>query len=129
MALSHSDSVETASQEALNPKILSLLGDDVTLEQRSDPPIHSDVAARWVHVFHKGLEAEKRRGLLLKYPPPENSVAFKAPHLNPVVKHAILESVSKRDDRLVQKQMQLGAGLTAIGSVISDLLKQEGGWQ
>jgi len=73
------------------------------------------VAARWVHVIHKGLDAEKRRGLLLKYSYPENGIAFKAPKLNIVVKQAILESVNKRDDRLIQKQMLLGAGLTAIG--------------
>nr|CAH7717095.1 unnamed protein product [Callosobruchus chinensis] len=59
---------------------------------------------------------------------PDNSRYFEAPKLNAIVRQAINDSVVKRDERLTYKQTQIGVALSAIGSVISELLeKQEAG--
>lgn len=102
--------------------------DEVGTTKVYGPPIHQQIADRWLHIFKSGLESEKRKELLLKYPAPDNSRYFETPKLNPMVTQAINESVLKRDERLGNKQAQIGASLAAIGLVISQLLeKQEGG--
>ncbi|CAH1973241.1 unnamed protein product, partial [Acanthoscelides obtectus] len=103
------------------------LGHEVELPETKGPSIQQDVADRWKTVIKKGLEDEKRRDIMKKYPPPENAHNFGAPKLNAVVKQAIVDSVAKRDSRLSCQQAQVGSGLSAIAIVISDLLKTEGG--
>lgn len=73
------------------------------------------------------MDPEKRLGLLNKYPCPENGLVLCALQLNPVVKEAITEAVQTRDHRLSNLQAQIGSSLSAIGLVITDLLKEEGG--
>lgn len=112
----------------LNQDILAVLGDEVCITKVYGASIHQQIADRWLHIFKSGLESERKKGLLLKYPAPDNSRYFEAPKLNPMVAQAINESVLKRDERLGDKQAQIGASLAAIGSVVSKLLeKQEGG--
>nr|CAH7717094.1 unnamed protein product [Callosobruchus chinensis] len=56
---------------------------------------------------------------------PDNSRYFEAPKLNAIVRQAINDSVVKRDERLTYKQTQIGVALSAIGSVISELLEKQ----
>nr|CAH7766093.1 unnamed protein product [Callosobruchus chinensis] len=66
--------------------------------------------------------ADKQKALLAKYPPPDNAPLLSPPQLNNVVNQAISEPVTRRDERLASLQRQLGASLSAIGSLISDML-------
>nr|CAH7769655.1 unnamed protein product [Callosobruchus chinensis] len=62
-----------------------------------------------------------------KYPCPENGLVLRALKLNPVIKEATTEAVKTRDHRLSNLQAQIGSCLAAIGLVITNLLKEEGG--
>lgn len=122
---SNSTSIPTST---LNEDILSVLGEELGATKVYGSPIHQQLADRWLHIIKSGLDCERRKELLSKYPAPANSRLFEAPKLNPMVTQAINESVIKRDERLSSKQFQIGVSLSAIGSVISELLeKQEGG--
>nr|CAH7760283.1 unnamed protein product [Callosobruchus chinensis] len=112
----------------LNADILSVLGDETGVTKVYGPPIHKHIADRWLQILKSGLDGEKRKELISKYPAPDNSRYFEAPKLNAIVRQAINDSVVKRDERLTYKQTQIGVALSAIGSVISELLeKQEAG--
>lgn len=120
--------IDTAHRPGLNADILSLLGTDAASDIPYAPPIHGDVVDRWLRIINTGLGIDAREELLKKYPSPENAKLFGAPKLNPLIKHAIIDLVAKRDDRLVQQQSQIGASISAIGKTISILLaKEEGG--
>nr|CAI5850807.1 unnamed protein product [Callosobruchus analis] len=67
---------------------------------------------------------DKQKALIDKYPPPDNAPLLGPPQLNRVVNQAISESVNRRDERLASLQRQLGASLSAIGLVVSDMLKE-----
>lgn len=118
----------SAPTSSLKDDILSVLGDEIVVAKQYGQPIHQEISDRWINIVKNGLESGRRNELKVKYPAPENSRIFEAPKLNLVIKQAINDSVIKRDDRLSNKQAQLGASLSAIGMVISELLeKKEGG--
>ncbi|KAJ8910974.1 hypothetical protein NQ315_003667 [Exocentrus adspersus] len=102
---------------ALNSVVLSILGDEVENTQKYGPPLQQDVAD----------SSDKREKLLEKYPPPENGNILGALKLNSVIKQVITGSVLKRDTRLAALKGQIGSCLSALGMVISDLLKDAGG--
>nr|CAH7714150.1 unnamed protein product [Callosobruchus chinensis] len=105
----------------LNADILSVLGDETGITKVYGPPIHKHIADRWLQILKSGLVGEKRKELISKYPAPDNS----PPKLNAIVRQAINDSVVKRDERLTYKQTQIGVALSAIGSVISELLEKQ----
>nr|CAH7742683.1 unnamed protein product [Callosobruchus chinensis] len=100
----------------LNADILSVLGDETGVTKVYGPPIHKHIAGRWLQILESGLDGEKRKELISKYPAPDNSRYFEAPKLNAIVRQAINDSVVKRDERLTYKQTQIGVALSTIGS-------------
>lgn len=115
-----------AGPHILQNDILSILGDEKTVKRSLGDPIHADVACRWTHILTSGLDDTIRGELATKYLPPENCSYLSPPYVNPEVKGAIAESVSRRDTRLSQLQQQLGASLTAVGMALTGMLKEEG---
>lgn len=89
-------------------------------------PLQADLADRWLSVMRNGLSEEEKLSLINKYPPPSNCQLLRAPKLNPLASAAISESVTRRDKRLQALQMQIGASLSAIGLVLTSILKEEG---
>lgn len=110
----------------LQNEILSILGDDNTPTKLVGDPIHATLACRWTNILTSGLDGNTRDALSNKYLPPENCKHLTPPKLNPEVKVAISDSVSRRDARLSGLQQQLGASLSAIGVALTDMLKEEG---
>lgn len=110
----------------LQKEILSILGDDNTVRKLVGDPIHPTVASHWAKILTSGLDQDSRDELTTKYLTPENCTYLNPPSVNPEVKVAISESVSRRDARLSQLQQQLGASLSAIGVALTDMLKEEG---
>ena len=58
-----------------------------------------------------------------KIAPPDNCALLEAPKLNLEVSSAIRESVFRRDKKIVELQNQIGSTLSALGQVLSSLLK------
>lgn len=126
--LSANETAPTIARSGLNADVLSLLGAEVVTDVPYSPPIHQDVGDRWLHIIKLGLDEEGRTELIKKYPSPENAKHFGVPKLNPLVKHAAVELVIKRDERLSRQQAQISASLSAISKTITFLLnKEEGG--
>lgn len=117
----------TSTRPGLNSDILSLLGAEVSTDITYGAPIHQDVGDRWLHIIKMGLDGEGNVELIKKYPAPENAKNFGAPKLNPLVKHAALNLVIKRDERLASQQTQISASLSAISKAMTILLNKEGG--
>lgn len=111
----------------LNKEVLNLLGEDVTTDITAGPSIQKDLASRWTGILKNGVSDEERTKLIKKYPVPENCPLIAPPKLNLAVASAISESVTRRDTRIATLQGQLGAAISAIGSVITILLKKEEG--
>ncbi|VEN61979.1 unnamed protein product [Callosobruchus maculatus] len=111
------------STSNLGQDTLLILGEDISSVKSAGPPLHQEVADRWQHIVKVGLMVDKQKALIDKYAPPDNAPLLGPPQLNRVVKQAISESVARRDERLASLQRQLGASLSAIGLVISDMLK------
>lgn len=98
---------------------LSRIGLDKRSEPQLGPSVHADVAAGWDTILRQGLDAEIRRTLVDKYPAIANCPGAGAPKINLQVRGAVTEASLRRDERLVQKQVQVSACLTAIGSILS----------
>ncbi|KAJ8916916.1 hypothetical protein NQ315_013386 [Exocentrus adspersus] len=90
-------------------------------------PLQQDLAARWSSLMKDGLSEADRTALISKYPPPSNCQLLRASKLNPLVADALLDSVSRRGNRLQALQSQIGASISAIGAVLSSMLKEEEG--
>lgn len=107
-----------------NRDLQSLLGDEGAVPTLFAPPLHDDIATRWDVILRKGLDSDKRAEVILRYAPPENCKNIIPPNLNLHVKGALSESNEKRDARLANLQKQVGAGVAAIGKVLSSLYQK-----
>ncbi|KAB0803177.1 hypothetical protein PPYR_00147 [Photinus pyralis] len=115
-----------APPSTLNQDVLSILGNDSQSDSVKGPPIQQEVTERWINIFKRGLSEDKCVELIQKYPSPENAGFWDAPKLNLVVKHAVTDSVEKRDFRLAKLQTQISSGLAAIGLALTQLINKEG---
>ncbi|XP_060522519.1 uncharacterized protein LOC132699687 [Cylas formicarius] len=119
--LTKTDNLNDQRSGSLEPEILSLIGDEGGNNKDSGPPIQQNV----INIAQKGLHPEKRKNLLTKYTCPENGMGLRPPKLNTVVKEATTEAVQTRDHRLSNLQAQIASCLSAIGLVVTDLLKAQ----
>lgn len=121
---------EEAQMEPSSPELsqeqLNLLGSDTSNISVFGPKLQKDLTARWQTILQNGLGEEERAKILAKYLIPENCPLLSPPKLNPMVEKAVSESVARRDTRLVAIQNQIGSALTAVGNVITTLLKEGG---
>ncbi|CAG4993849.1 unnamed protein product [Parnassius apollo] len=106
----------------LDAEALAVLG-EINIEQEKGPPLHPEIANRWTPILSKGLKKEDKRELMQKYMPFENVPRLIAPTLNPECISAISASMLKRDTIIKEKQKQIAAVLTAIGSGLESILK------
>lgn len=82
---------------------------------------------RWSEILKNGL-GDTKQDIIKKYSVPANLPLLTVPKLNPEVNVALSTQIQviRRDARLVQKQEQLAAGLSAIGEALSIMLKERG---
>ncbi|XP_050297116.1 uncharacterized protein LOC126736675 [Anthonomus grandis grandis] len=111
-------------QVSINREFQALLGDEDVSPTLFAPSLHGDIASRWDVILRKGMDLENRKTLIAKYAPPQNCQNILPPNLNPHVKAALSESNVRRDDRLVNLQKQVGAGIAAVGKVLSILYER-----
>lgn len=72
-----------------------------------------------------GLNTEVSKELLEKYPPVSNCKMAQPPKINVEVSASISQSTISRDTRLVKKQAQLSACLSATGRALSLILQDK----
>ncbi|CAK1603084.1 unnamed protein product [Parnassius mnemosyne] len=99
----------------LDAETLAVLG-EISTEQEKGPPLHPEIANRWTPILTRGLKKEDKKELIQKYLPFENLPKIIAPVLNPECVSAISANMLKRDTIIKEKQKQIAAALTAIGS-------------
>lgn len=122
----HDSGSEKVEKIALPEDILSLLGEPKKCGLKLGDPVHIDIAARWDGILKQGLDTETKNALISKYPPVANCSSMQAPKINPEVKGAATEAALRRDDRLVEKQNQITACLSAVGKILTSLLEKSG---
>ncbi|XP_050312154.1 uncharacterized protein LOC126747509 [Anthonomus grandis grandis] len=111
----------------LREEVRTILVKDGARKKEFSAPIHNDIASHWSNILTNGWDTSNKLDIMEKYLPPENCKDLEPPKINPEVKAAISEPVLKRDERLVQFQQQAGAALVLVGSVLSNMVKEEGG--
>lgn len=115
--------------EEVSTELLNILGEDDTTKKSVGEDIQRDIASRWEKILKTGIAKETREALIQKYPPPANCLAMDGLKLNPEIVAAVSEATLKRDERLRDKQVQLGASIASIGKALSLVIKHatEGG--
>ncbi|XP_045452339.1 uncharacterized protein LOC123661422 [Melitaea cinxia] len=102
------------TENALDEEIINILG-DAPDELSYGPPIHKELALRWINAIKNGLPKEKKKEIMKKYLPPENCKTIDAPKLNLEAQAAVPEAAVKRDKAIASKQSQIDSSLTGWG--------------
>ncbi|XP_077280832.1 uncharacterized protein LOC143907755 [Temnothorax americanus] len=102
----------------LAPEILEAIGERVHPDRKLAPAIHTKFVAGIEEVIKKGLPADKKKGLLEKFPSPENCLMMDPPKLNPELKVCLQETITKRDGRIVEKQARITTSLAGLLDVL-----------
>ncbi|KAK2577092.1 hypothetical protein KPH14_001011 [Odynerus spinipes] len=117
------DAVEAGVAEAALKDSQEVFGDRLVVERVLTLAIHKDIAVKWEEIVKKGLPAEERKTLLNKYSPRINCTFINPPRINLEVKAAVDSKISKRDDRVSEKQEMIGAALAGIGKELTFIRK------
>ncbi|XP_071629548.1 uncharacterized protein [Temnothorax longispinosus] len=113
-----SSSAGIQKEPDLAPEILQAIGERVHPDRKLAPAIHTKFVAGIEEVIKKGLPADKKKGLLEKFPSPENCLMMDPPKLNPELKACLQETITKRDSRIVEKQARITTSLAGLLDVL-----------
>lgn len=108
--------------EDLDVEILEAIGIRVAQERVLTPAIPRSIAVRMEDILKKGLSKEEREKLIKIHVPSKNCTFIDPPKLNEEIKASINETSSKRDARIIEKQMKITAVLALLGSTIADII-------
>ena len=130
--LSHTPQIDSLTEDILvinnevelDEATLEILGDDPENKKGQTIELHTALVSRWKYILTKGLSKESRSEISNRYPFPSNCIHLNAPKLNPEVQQMLLPLSLKRDRYQMLSQQQLGAGITALGTVINTVLKE-----
>lgn len=110
---------------ALDNELLVILGEDPSKVKSYGEHIQHDLAIRVEHIARTGLPKEIRKELMDKYLPPANCTLIDAPTLNPELKAAVPEAVSKRDKGIELRQKQRTSALSCVAEALTLLMSSE----
>ncbi|CAG5101721.1 Protein of unknown function, partial [Cotesia congregata] len=110
---------EMSGEQPLDQVVLKAIGDLLEPDRVLLPAIHKDLAIRVEEIINKGLPVAERKTLLKKFPPPKNGLFMDPPKLNFEIKTNLAENIVKRDDRIVEKQARVSAGLSGLTKLMS----------
>ena len=105
--------------------VLAFLGGNPLQVDSLAPPLHPTIADIWGKIIKSGLPKETKEELVKKNPPAENCTILRAPIINPEVKSAMSSTSMKKDSYQAIVQTQLSASLSAVGTCLTDLLKEQ----
>lgn len=101
----------------MDDNILEILGVIPPPQPKGDI-LHSEISERWSETLKKGLKKEEKEDIIKQYPPFQNIPTMLAPKLNPEISAALNDSVKKRDNIIENRQKQLSAILSCLGSAL-----------
>ena len=98
----------------LDPEILQAIGERIHPDRKLAPAIHSKFVTGIEEIIKKGLTTDKKKELIKKFLSPENCLMMDPPKLNPELKACLQESITKRDSRIVEKQVRITSSLAGL---------------
>ncbi|KAJ8912310.1 hypothetical protein NQ315_005914 [Exocentrus adspersus] len=104
-----------------------LLGKNPNDETKKGPPIHEESVVGWSNYLKQGITVDIRKDLISKYSLAENCPGLKSPKMNEEVRSIITNQIAKNDTFFSSLQDQLGAGLSVLGSILTQHLNSNGG--
>ncbi|XP_036150064.1 uncharacterized protein LOC118647976 [Monomorium pharaonis] len=93
--------------EDLDIEILEAIGKRVAEDRVLAPSIPKSIAVRLEDILKKGLPKEEKEKLIKEHAPPKNCTLIDPPKLNDEIKVSVMETTTKRDDRIIEKQKKL----------------------
>lgn len=106
----------------MDQEILKCLGEDHLVTASLD--IHPVVQKRWSIILTSGLQHEERQQLLQRHAFPSNLPFLMPPQLNTEILSALPESAIKSDKFQMNRQSQLGKGISALGQALNLILQE-----
>jgi len=91
------------------------------------PAIHKELVIRFDSIVTKGLSQEECSILCNKNSVPSNCKLLTAPELNNEIKSILMDYSKERDGQLKEMQRQTGCAISAVGSVMTNLLNCQKG--
>lgn len=110
-------------EPALDPELLSALGEFTSDNPEYGDNIHTNLARLWHPLLKKGMQRDCKEKM--DYLIPDNCRLLQAPKLNAEISAAIPDMVRNRDKVLAASQQQLGLAITAINRGMNLLLQSE----
>ena len=98
----------------LDPEILQAIGERIHPDRKLAPDIHSKFVTGIEEIIKKDLTTDRRKELIKKFLSPENCLMMDPPKLNPELKACLQESITKRDSRIVEKQVRITSSLAGL---------------
>ncbi|XP_030753777.1 uncharacterized protein LOC115880642 [Sitophilus oryzae] len=100
----------------------NFLGDDPSAIVDPGVSLEDAIVSRWSSYLTKGLESKLREKLMEKWTIPANCTGLNPPKLNPDLVGMISASGIKKDNYLGNVQEKMGKGLSALGTILNDLV-------
>ncbi|KAF9419396.1 hypothetical protein HW555_004044 [Spodoptera exigua] len=119
------EGVTASLPDALPPGIEELLGDEGVQPIKTPVELHNSLATRWSTIIVHGLNEETRKNIINKQETPKNCSLLNPPKLNEEVAAALSDSGVKRDSRIREQQITLGAAITSLGKVLNTLIANQ----
>ena len=119
------------NQEKLSGEELAqVFGKSLYEEKAKGPALLPELAVRLDEIFLIGFPEDLLKALVLKFPWPENCNLFEAPKLNELI-NFVVNSIILRDQRIIKRQENISASLSAIAGAISWVMKTKStpGWK
>ncbi|CAG4942308.1 unnamed protein product [Parnassius apollo] len=110
---------EEENNESMSSNVLQLLGEEPKHENILE--IHIDVANIWNNIVTNGLDKESKDKINKKIPTLKNCDVT-APNLNSEILATLSASAKTRDERLREKQNQIGYIIANLNCVLKSLL-------
>lgn len=107
----------------LDDTIITALGNPSSSEKTYADDIHPEIIKRIEHILASGVDKETRDKLCKKYLIPKNLMLLDAPKLNMELESLLSDPIKERDKRVEDRQQQLGIALSAVLSVLDNLIK------
>lgn len=84
--------------------------------------LHEDIKAIWEEVLKRGLDKDSKDSIIKKTPSIKGCFTA-APTLNPEIKITLSSHAVKRDERLCEKQSQIGVILCGLSELLQEMLE------
>lgn len=124
---SNSASIPGANAEkspslTLPPALLEALGQNIRQSPTASTTFHSTLAEAWLKLLETEFTKEWRQEARSEFPVPSNCPRLRPPKLNAEIVAALHSTCKDRDNRILERQSGVSAGLVALGTVISEML-------